>query len=94
VHTAPARQIVHHALFQVILVAVMVMVLLSISGWQVRTLRRYLVLQREAARQERLAALGGMAAVLAHEIRNPLGAIKGLAQFLGRNRPPIRPRWK
>jgi len=82
-HTAPARQIVHHALFQVILVAVMVVVLLSISTWQVRTLRRYLVLQQEAARQERLAALGGMAAVLAHEIRNPLGAIKGLAQFLG-----------
>jgi len=82
-HTAPARQIVHHALFQVILVAVMVVVLLSISAWQVRTLRRYLVLQQEAARQERLAALGGMAAVLAHEIRNPLGAIKGLAQFLG-----------
>jgi len=45
---APDR---HHALFQVILVAVMVMVLLSISGWQVRTLRRYLVLQQEAARR-------------------------------------------
>ena len=82
-HTAPARQIVHHALFQVILVAIMVMVLLGLSGWQIRTLRRYLALQEEAARQERLAALGGMAAVLAHEIRNPLGAIKGLAQFLG-----------
>ncbi len=33
----------------------------------------------------RLAALGEMAAGLAHEIRNPLGAIKGAAQFL---RPP------
>jgi two-component system sensor histidine kinase HydH len=82
-HTAPARQIVHHALIQVALVGVMVVVLLSLSVWQIRTLRRYLQLQEEAARQERLAALGGMAAVLAHEIRNPLGAIKGLAQFLG-----------
>lgn len=85
-HTAPARQIVHHALFQVILVAMMVLVLLAVSGWQVRTLRQYLRLQQEAARQERLAALGGMAAVLAHEIRNPLGAIKGLAQVLTEKR--------
>ena len=57
--------------------------LAALSGWQVRTLRRYFVLQQVSARQERLAALGEMAAVLAHEIRNPLGAIKGLAQFLG-----------
>ena len=85
-HTAPARQIVHHALIQVLLVGVMVLVLLGLSAWQIRTLRRYLTLQEEAARQERLAALGGMAAVLAHEIRNPLGAIKGLAQFLGEKR--------
>ena len=82
-HTAPARQVVYQAQAQLLFVAVAVLVLAGLSAWQVRTLRRYLVLQQEAARQERLAALGGMAAVLAHEIRNPLGAIKGLAQFLG-----------
>ena len=81
-HTAPARQMVHHAVIQVVLVAVMVLVLLGVTGWQIRTLREHLRLHEEAARQKHLAALGSMAAVLAHEIRNPLGAIKGLAQFL------------
>lgn len=82
-HAAPARQVVYQAQAQILFVAVAVLVLAGLGVWQVRTLRRYFALQQEAARQERLAALGGMAAVLAHEIRNPLGAIKGLAQFLG-----------
>ena len=82
-HTAPARQIVYQAQAQLLFAALAVLVLATLSGWQVRTLRRYFVLQQESTRKERFAALGEMAAVLAHEIRNPLGAIKGLAQFLG-----------
>lgn len=37
---------------------------------------------------EHLAALGKMSAVLAHEIRNPLGTIKGFAQLLAERGDP------
>jgi two-component system sensor histidine kinase HydH len=77
---------VYQAQAQVLFVGILVLALLGLSAWQIRTLRRHLALQEEMARQEQLAAVGGMAAVLALEIRNPLGGIKGVAQFLKEGR--------
>ena len=48
---------------------------------------------REQVRQnERLAAIGEMAATVAHEIRNPLGGIRGFAALLARDIPAGDPR--
>ncbi|HZS33066.1 MAG TPA: ATP-binding protein [Methylomirabilota bacterium] len=56
-----------------------------------RDLSRLKALEAEVRRGERLAALGQMALALAHEIRNPLGAIRGVAQLLGDELGPAGP---
>src|SRR5262249_22388839 len=57
----------------------------------VRDLSRIRQLEAEVRRGETLAAAGRMAVGLAHEIRNPLGAIRGAVQLLGRELGPASP---
>ena len=47
-----------------------------------RDLTELVATQQRLTERERLASLGEMAAVVAHDIRNPLGGIKTAAQFL------------
>lgn len=48
----------------------------------VRDISRLKTLSEEINRNKRLASLGKLSSGIAHEIRNPLSAISGLAQFL------------
>ena len=49
-------------------------------------------LRDEVRQKDRLAAVGQMAATVAHEIRNPLGGIEGFAALLARDIPESDPK--
>lgn len=57
-------------------------VLLAFAIAWSRSAARLAAIERKAAREQRLVALGSMSSVMAHELRNPLASLKGHAQLL------------
>jgi len=65
--------------------------LLSLAALSWRAWERYESARRTLEEQQRLAVLGQMSAVLAHEIRNPLASLKGNAQLVAEKLPEDSP---
>jgi len=83
-HTFRADAVIRRAEYNMIIIFTLLCV-----GWILLTIvykfsRREERHQFEMSRRERLAQMGEMGAMLAHEIRNPLAGIKGYAQVIAK----------
>ncbi len=81
-HTFPADQIVLRANRMWWTVGLVLLILWTIGILFERLFIRQLRLREELQQREQMAVIGQMTAVLAHEIRNALGGIKGYTQWV------------
>jgi signal transduction histidine kinase len=75
------------AILHLVMNGVAIVTLCALARYFLRTLNRFLQLKAREESARHLTALGSMAATLAHEIRNPLGAMKGLTQLAQEDLP-------
>lgn len=81
-HTYPSRKIIREARMQLWSATGVAAVLSVLAVVLLLSMKKREDLAAALAEKEKLSVLGEMAAGLAHEIRNPLGSIKGFAQYL------------
>lgn len=81
IFTSAADFVTRQAFLQLAVTGAAIVLLLGLSYLLLRMLRRFVALEEQEHSDRRLKSLGVMAATLAHEIRNPLGAMKGLTQL-------------
>ena len=86
-YTDSADFIRRHAVIQAVVTGIAILTLLALTHYFFQVLRRFVALQNKEQAERHLKALGTMSAALAHEIRNPLGAIKGLTQLVQEDLP-------
>lgn len=81
-HTYRADSVVRRARIGLTIVGTLLVIAWTMGVFLYRAARREERHREAMARRERMAQLGELGAVLAHEIRNPLAGIKGYAQLL------------
>lgn len=81
-HTYPSLKIVRQERLHLLSILVIVLILGLITFYFLILSRKKQDLEKALFEKEKLSVIGEMASVLAHEIRNPLGSIKGFAQYL------------
>lgn len=81
-HPYPSLGIVRQERLHLLSVLVIVLILGLITFYFLILSRKKQDLEKSLFEKEKLSVIGEMASVLAHEIRNPLGSIKGFAQYL------------
>jgi two-component system sensor histidine kinase HydH len=91
-HTTPADRIVSDARRMWWVGTAVLLLLWTVGVLFERILTRSLRLRAELEEKRQLALIGQMTAVLAHEIRNALGSIKGYAQWVDEKLEPPDPK--
>ncbi|MEW6066960.1 MAG: ATP-binding protein [Nitrospirota bacterium] len=81
-HTSPSDKIVSNAMRMWWIVSIVIILLWTLGILLGLTFFRYIRLQKQTEQRKQMVLIGQMASVLAHEIRNALGGIKGYTQWV------------